>query len=322
MTPDALTVQQLRSFCTVFERQSYSQAARDRGLSIPTIWEQVRKLEQIYDAELFVRRGRQIRATPTAALLYEELRPLLTSLDSTVELVREEEGDVPRSVTLVGGARIVIEDLGPALRKFRELHPHVCLRLMHFSDQVASKLIVSGEADLALTIDPGPGVLGHDVCLERAYRIDYLAVFPKRHPLARKPNVRLADLANYPLIAGHGGTYIRRMLEQGLYHEGLSQPAIIAAETDTSAFTVACVLAGLGVGVIAGRAGGMLCRDLVVRSLRDELGDAWVAFRWKKGRHLTATVQTLMNLIRETAEPWVRDVPARRHRRTAVIRRQ
>jgi DNA-binding transcriptional LysR family regulator len=306
----------LRSFCTVFERQSYSLAARTRGLSVPTVWEQVRKLERLYGAALFVRRGRQIRATPTARLLYDELRPLLTHLDSTVELVREEEGDVPRTVTIVSGARILIEDLGPSLKEFRSRFPHVRLRLMHFSDQVASKLIVSGEADLALTIDPGPGVLGHDVCLERAYRIDYLVVFPKRHPLARQSQVRLADLANYPIIAGHDGTYIRRMLEQGLYHEGLSRQAIIAAETDTSAFTVACVQAGLGVGVIAGRAGGVLCRNLAVRSLRDELGDAWVAFRWKAGRQLTATVQSLMQLIRDSAEAWEKDV-SRAHRRRA-----
>jgi hypothetical protein len=58
----------------------------------------------------------------------------------------------------------------------------------------------------------------------------------------------------------------------------------------------------MGVGVIAGRAGGFLCRDLVVRSLSSELGDAWVAFRWKKGKLLTATVRTLMRLIRDAAE--------------------
>lgn len=78
---DELTVQQLRSFCVVFDKQSYSEAARSTGLSVPTIWEQVRKLEKRYSTVLFEKRGRRIQSTPAAELLYESLRPLLTGLE-------------------------------------------------------------------------------------------------------------------------------------------------------------------------------------------------------------------------------------------------
>jgi DNA-binding transcriptional LysR family regulator len=76
----------------------------------------------------------------------------------------------------------------------------------------------------------------------------------------------------------------------------------IVAETDTSAFTIACVRAGMGVGVVAGRSHGILSRDLVTRSLAPHLGQAWIAFLWKRGRQLTATVQALMRLIRAAGE--------------------
>ena len=92
--------------------------------------------------------------------------------------------------------------------------------------------------DLALTLEPGPGLGGEGACLERAYRIDYLALLPKRHPLARKASLRLVDLVACPLVVGHGGTYSRQLLEQALHHEGLSDCVQIVAETDTSAFTV------------------------------------------------------------------------------------
>src|SRR5262245_4920997 len=93
---DELTVQQLRSFCTVFERQSYSAAAKTIGMSVPTVWEQVRGLEKRYATTLFERRGRQIHPTPSAHLLYQSLRALLAGLDSTFELVREHGGAYPR----------------------------------------------------------------------------------------------------------------------------------------------------------------------------------------------------------------------------------
>ena len=299
---DDLAVQQLRSFCVVFERQSYAAAARQIGRSVPAIWEQVRALEKCYQTVLFARRGRRIEPTPAAALLYESLRALLAGLDSTFPLVREEAGDYPRTVTLVTGARMMLEDLGGPLRRFRDAQPHVCLRLLHGNRKTAEELVAAGEADLGLTLEPGPGVAGPAVCVERAYRIDYLALMAKGHPLARKPALRLADLAAHPLVVGHRGTYGRQLLEQALHHEGLSAGVRIAAETDNSAFTIACVRAGMGVGIVAGRAGGFLAQGLVARSLQRPLGQAWIAFLWKRGKHLTATVRTLMGLIRAGAE--------------------
>jgi DNA-binding transcriptional LysR family regulator len=298
---DGLAVQQLRSFCVVFEKQSYAAAAAELGIAVPTIWQQVRTLERRYQAVFFARRGRRIQPTSAAARLYQSLRSLLSGLDSTFELLREEDGSFPRTVTLVAGARMMLEDLGRPLKRFRDKYPQVCLRLLHGHDQAAEDLIMRDEADLALTLESGPGLVRRAVYSERAYPIDYLAVFPKRHPLASTKSVTLADLVRHPLIVGHTRTYGRQLLEQALHHEGLLDQVQVAAETDTSAFTIACVRAGMGIGIVAGRPGGFLARDLTTRSLADRLGQAWIAFLWKRGKHLTTAVQTLIELIREQA---------------------
>ena len=118
---DELTVQQLRSFCTVFEKQSYSSAARQIGMSVPTIWEQVRSLERRYASTLFERQGRKIYPTPTAQSLYESLRTVLAGLDSTFELVREQAGAHPPQLALVTGVRMMLEELGKPLARPRAL---------------------------------------------------------------------------------------------------------------------------------------------------------------------------------------------------------
>src|SRR5262245_48359316 len=218
---DGLGVAQLRSFCLVYERQSYAAAASDLGLAVPTIWEQVRTLEKRYGTRLFTRRGRRIEPTPAAAVLYQSLSSLLAGIDSTLELLREQGGERPPAATVVDGGRMMLEDLGRPLARFRKQHPGVCLRLLHEHDKAAEELIVSGEADLALTLEAGPGVVGRGVASERAYQIDYLALFPKRHPLTRKLSLDLKDLASYPLIIGHARTYGRQLLEQALHHAGL-----------------------------------------------------------------------------------------------------
>jgi DNA-binding transcriptional LysR family regulator len=296
---DELTVQQLRSFCTVYQRQSYSAAAKDLGMSVPTIWEQVRLLEQRYASSLFERRGRRIYPTPSAESLHQSLLPLLAGIDSTFQIVRERAGAHPQQLTLVTGVRMMLEELGPPLARFRELHPHTRLRLLHGDDRTAQRLIVAGEADLALSLEPSPGRLDEAVCHERAYQIQCLAITPKKHVVARKRALRLADLVACPLIVGRPETHIRNLLDQALYREGLLDRLQLAAETDNSAATIACVRAGMGVGVVAGQMDGILSRDLATRSLRRQLGHAWIVFLWKKGRQLTETLGTLMRLVRE-----------------------
>jgi DNA-binding transcriptional LysR family regulator len=296
---DQLSVQQLRAFCLVFERQSFTAAAAELGLSAPTIWEQVRALEGRYGGVLFERRGRRIQPTPVAGLLFESLKPLLAGVDSTFELLREADGDHPRSLTLVTGARMMLEDLGPALQQFHQRFPQVALRLMYGNAKVAEDLVLAGAADLALTLEPGPGLAGRGVTALRAYPIDYLALIPRRHRLAKGDALALRALVEHPLVVGHSGTYGRQLLEQALHREGLLDRARIVAETDTSAFTVACVRAGMGVGVVAGRAAGFLTRDLVARTLEPQLGQAWIALLWKKGQLLSRTAQTLVELVRQ-----------------------
>lgn len=300
-----LTIQQFRSFCSVFEKQSYSQAARDSGMSVPGLWEQIRKLERRYGGTLFIRQGRRIQPTPVAERLYETIRPLLTGLASSLEILDDEEFGRSRSLTVISGVRILCEDLAPVLKAFSQEYPAVQLRFLHYSDQDASRLIANGDADLALTLQPGPGTtLGH-VHTERAYRIEFLAVFLRKHPLRAIARPTLAEIVKYPLVCGHARTYVRQMFEHGLHRAGLSGEARFAAETDTSAFTDVCVRAGLGVGIIAGQPKGPLCRDLEQRSLSEQLGQAWVMMRWRQGRMLSPALKRLTDLVRENGRPAV-----------------
>src|SRR5205807_2299493 len=69
--------------------------------------------------------------------------------------------------------------------------------------------VLAGEIDLALTYD-----LGLDASFERELyaRVAPQAWIPPDDPLARRDEIRLADLANRPLILSDQGLSIRHML--------------------------------------------------------------------------------------------------------------
>lgn len=294
---DTLTLQQFRSFCSVVDLGGYAAAARESGLSVPTVWGHVQQLEQQYKTPLFARSGRGVLPTDAGRRLYNEARPLLAAFAATIDAVRDRPA-APAPLTVLTGVRMTLEDLGPALKRFRDAYPEVLLRLLHGDNRKAADLLTAGTADLALALDPGPGMRVDGVHGERAFRLEYLAFIPDGHPLATKSRLGLSDLVAHPLVLGSRDTYGRLLLEQALHRNELADHLRVSVETDNSAYTIACVRAGLGIGVLAGRADGELGRGLTVRSLEPLLGQAWIMFLWMADRRLTTTQRAFVDIVR------------------------
>ncbi len=296
---DSLTVQQIITFCHVYERGGYANAAEALGMAGPTLWEHVKVLEKIYQTTLFHRAGRNVEPTPEGHALYELLRPILAQFESSFEHLAEQSGHSRLHIRIVTGVRMMLEELGKPLRDFRKQFPQAHLELTTADNRAAQQYVLDGKADVALLIEPMQSFTARGLAYERLYRIDYLAVFPPRHPLNRRPELRLADLIPHPLITGTESTIGRAMLEQARFRLGIADELNIVVETDNSATTLACVRSGMGVGVIAGRTGGFLTRQLVARSLSSEVGQVNIVAAYRQGRHLTQALTQLLDLIRD-----------------------
>lgn len=296
-----LTVQQIRTFFLVFELGSYSQAAREVKLSTSAIWEHVRGLERTYETKLFEKQGRQVVPTQAGHRLEAMLRPLLANLDSTREVMRQASGVLPRRITIVGGVRMFIEEVTSALHQFQQEYPEIVLEIIQGDGSIAEKMVIHGEADLAMSLEPGPGFTSGMLQIEPAYEIDFLLVTPSRHALIRKKSLRLADLVDYPLVLPCQKAYSRHLIDQAFHRQGLLDQMNIAVETTTSAFTAACVRAKLGIGIMAGQADGPLCKGLNSLNLSRWFGQARVVFMWKRGASVSPVVRKLADTIRNFA---------------------
>jgi DNA-binding transcriptional LysR family regulator len=297
----ALSVQQMRTFCAVYESGGYAGAEEVVGLSVPTMWEQIRVLEKLYANKLFQRSGRSIKPTHAGVVLYQLLVPLLASIESTLEIISEESDLGSNVIRVVAGTRMMMEELGKPFRAFQQKFPAIRLRIMTADSYAAQQYILDGVADVALFIEPPPGVLAEPITCERLYPIDYLAAFPLRHPLLKKSQLSIVDVVSQPLILGNPNTIGRQVFEQALFRLGLSRPQTISAETDNSAVTLACVRAGLGVGILAGRSDGYLTEHVAVRSLSGEMGRVFVVAAMRRGRQLTKSLNAFVQFLASSA---------------------
>ncbi len=111
----------LRAFCAAAERESFRQAAEELYLTASAVSHQIKHLETELANDLFTRTARGLTLTKSGQALYDDLRPILESLD----LVVENHSDLPAR----GSLRISVkpffasEILMPRLAQFSQMHP-------------------------------------------------------------------------------------------------------------------------------------------------------------------------------------------------------
>ncbi|MDV6033141.1 MAG: LysR family transcriptional regulator [Phycisphaera sp. RhM] len=290
---DDLNIAQLRTFQLVMQEGGYAAAARVSHLSVPSVWQHIQALEKAYGVELFARAGRHVEPTAAAETLYEHVSSILVQIESTFDVV--SRSSIDQTIRMVAGARMMLEDLAVPLAAFHKRHPnHLVIR--QGSDRRAEELLMDDQADLAMALEPGPDRKSPHLHYEPAYTVEFLAVAKKSHPYMKSRSADLADLAEHPLVVTLAGTHGRDALDQAFHREGLQ--AKISVETDNSAFTIACVSAGMGIGILAGRSNGELSKKLASRSLSDKLGQRRIVLMWRKGRLLTDPMVDLVEQLK------------------------
>ncbi len=135
-----------RSFLSVLRTGSLSAAARDEGLTQPTVGRHVDSLEQALGVALFTRSQQGL--APTEAAL--ELQPYAESLEATAAaLVRAAVGrsGTQGTVRITASEVIGAEVLPPMLTQLHAAHPEIELELM-LSNRTED--LLQREADIAV----------------------------------------------------------------------------------------------------------------------------------------------------------------------------
>jgi len=234
---------ELTAFVRAAETGSFSQVARELGVSQPSVSRMVASLEARLGVKLFLRTTRQVTPTDAGALFLGRARQILGDLTDAEEAVRGVDSlhGVLR-VTMSGafGTREVI----PRLPAFLARHPRLRVELL-VSDRM-DDLIAEG-VDIALRL----GRLS-----DSAFGARLLATAPRLVVAApayldKKGNPKtLADLSLHDCIVGpglsgrHGWSFTRGDAVTSVAVEGRVQVA-------SADGVIACVRAGLGIAVVS-----------------------------------------------------------------------
>lgn len=233
---------QLRAFHLVADAGSFSLAARAAGLSQPTLSAQVRALEATYAVDLFDRRGRGVRMTPTGQSLYTLTTRLMAAEEEARALLTGG-----RALTR-GHLRVSADSayhVMPILAELKRSHAGLTFTLKIDNSAAVLDHLTEHGADVAvmakMTSDP------------RIYamklREDRLVLFvAQNHPWARRRRIRLAELAGRDIVVRERGSITREVFEARLAQAGVVSGSLIDVQTREAVREA--VAAGFGVGVV------------------------------------------------------------------------
>jgi DNA-binding transcriptional LysR family regulator len=283
-------LRRLRAFHAVAERRSFSDAALALGYGQSVVSHHVAALEQEFGLTLVDRATRPVSLTEAGERLRDHAETVLGQVAAAEEELRALAGLLTGTVRVGAFLTACTSFVPPAVARFESAHPDVKVELEQLEPPAALRRLRAGELDIAVTWDP-PAESGERADraaegFEQTFLADdpYRIVLPPGHRLARRRELRMADLAgerfNGPREDASGG--YRAMLE-GLCAEAGFTPDIAYVVDDVTVGR-AFVAAGVSVALMPSLAIQEPHPDVVVRPVRGLAPARSLYATWLRGR--------------------------------------
>ena len=187
----------LQIFLAVAEERSFSRAAAKVHRTQPAVSQAVRRLEADLGEELFDRSSKSGTLTDAGRVLQNYGQRLVRLAEETESAMRELR-DLRRGRVLIGANEAAVHTLLPLMARFRQRAPHLTLDVRRVPARQIAVEVQQGSLDFgALTFrPPETGLLEVPVGTD-----ELVLLIPPSHPLAKRKQVSMEDVAGEPVVA-------------------------------------------------------------------------------------------------------------------------
>jgi DNA-binding transcriptional LysR family regulator len=212
-----MTLEQLRIFIAVAEREHLTQAADVLNLTPSAVSSAIRVLEERYGIALFHRTGRRIELTETGHAFLPEAKATLARAESA-QLFLTEIGGLKRGTLALAASQTAGGYwLPPLLMHFHAAYPAIDIRVASGNTEQVAAWVLDGQAELGFV----EGEIDHPALAQRIVARDRVVIVaPAGHPLAGK-SVGPDDLAQARWVLREPGSGTRSALTSVLAEDAL-----------------------------------------------------------------------------------------------------
>jgi DNA-binding transcriptional LysR family regulator len=244
-----MTLEQLRVFVAVAERQHVTRAAEALNLTQSAVSAAIAALESRHETKLFNRVGRGIELTDAGRLFLTEANAILARVQAAELALAEVSGLKSGTLSVQASQTIASFWLPRHLVAFRRAYPGIDVRLSVGNSAQVASAIHAGTAELGFVEGE---VLDPALVSRPVARDQMIVVVGADHPWAHRKIVKAAEIADTEWVLREQGSGTRSVFEQALTGFGVRLTDLrIAMELPSNEAVRAAVEAGMGATAIS-----------------------------------------------------------------------
>lgn len=222
-----------------------TESARMLGVSQPAVSRLISDLESEVGFKLFARSGRNLKATPEALLLVDEVRRALSGLEQiklTASAIKRFKHAQLRLISTPAFSTLIAPRL---IQKFAQRQPEAMVSLEIQSTDVTVEWMVSQNFDFGI----GPtNIVSPTVDSHALTRTHSICVLPKGHRLENHSSISMEDLQGESFVSYLPDSQFRFEVDEMFEAAGVER--IMQYEARTTDAICRLVAEGLGVSII------------------------------------------------------------------------
>lgn len=311
-----MTLQQLRIFIAVAEREHVTTAAQSLNLTQSAVSAAIAALEMRHSVKLFSRVGKRIELTEAGRTFFDEARAVLARAEAA-ERALSEFGGLERGTLNIHASQTIASYWLPRyLVNFHNIHPSIKIHLVAGNTTQVAKAVMLGTADFGFV----EGRVDADHLVQQAVARDRLvAVASRKHALVSCKQITSADLLSAKWVLREPGSGTRSEFEQALKLWKLSVEQLnVTLELPSNEAVRMAVEAGAGVTVISELVAAPGIESGKLKAIALDLPQRAFTVLRHQERYSSKAAQVFLNEIRQAAP---RSNASRGNRSTRVSNR-
>ena len=291
-----MTLEQLRIFVAVAEKQHVTRAASELNLTQSATSAAIAALEARHGIKLFDRIGRGIVLTQTGKDFLVEARAVLARAKDATRLLNDLAGLKRGSLSIAASQTVGNYWLPRRIQTFRAAYPGIELRLAISNTERAARMVIDGSADLGFV----EGEVNESLLSAKKIEGDALILaVGVRHPWVNRAKVSAKDLPATSWVLRERGSGTRSMFEAALRQNGLKLSDLqIALELPSNEAVRSAVEAGDGATAVSDLVAAPSIAAKTLHRVRFDLPRRSFYILRHKERHISRAEDALLKSLR------------------------
>nr|WP_321984844.1 LysR substrate-binding domain-containing protein [uncultured Lichenicoccus sp.] len=290
-----MTLEQLRVFIAVAERQHVTRAAEELNLAQSAVSAAVAALEARHATRLFHRVGRGIALTEAGSMFLVEAKAVLARAEAA-ERVLAELGDLSRGTLRVQASQTIASYWLPRhLVAYRRAHPGIDIQLAVGNTMQVAASVHRGDADLGFVEGriEDPSLTSRPVARDRL-----VIVVGSLHAWTSARRVQVSDLTGTDWVLREPGSGTRTVFEAALAGFGVSVDQLrVVLELPSNESVRAAVEAGLGATALSASVVASSLEAGLLQQVKLDLPEREFSVVQHVGRYPSRAAEALLAMI-------------------------